>query len=401
MEIFNQRIAELIVRTLRQQELTSAEDFELQQWLMSDQNREVYDQLRDPDKLNELIHEHDDLRHSIWGKVDARLKASALEDDAVIDIRPVKRRRIGLYVAAAALLFVLITSYIWLASLFHAPSKARPVSVPLVAQDVAPGGDKATLTLANGSTIILQHTADGSLGTQGNAHISKKKDQLAYTASTSPGTEILYNTLTTPRAGQYQLVLPDQTKVWLNNASTLRYPTNFSGNTREVTLTGEAYFEVAKNSKPFSVKLKDLSVDVLGTNFNIMGYDDEPSLRTTLLSGKVSISSTGKPIVLSPGQQAVLDHGTGAIAVTTDIDPDEAIAWQRGYFHYTHANIKDVLRQLARWYDVEVEYATTVPDDHTADGDIGRDLKLSTILKHLEKPDLHFRIEGRKLIVFK
>ena len=397
MEISNQRIAELIIRQLRQQPITAAEQSELQEWMeLSDENREIYQQLKDPDKLNELLNEYDDVRSSIWSKVDAGLKAS--EQD--IDTHTIKRRRIGRYVAAAALLFVLITSYIWLASLFHATSKARPASMSIVAQDVAPGGDKATLTLGNGSTVVLENVADGSLGRQGNAQVLKVKNQLAYTAGAS-SSEILYNTLTTPRAGQYQLVLPDQTKVWLNNASTLRYPTSFSGSAREVTLTGEAYFEVAKSSKPFTLKLKGLSVDVLGTSFNVMSYDDEPSVRTTLLTGKISISASGQQTILSPGQQAILDTGTGKVNVVSDVDPDDAIAWKRGYFNFKHATIRDILRQLSRWYDVDVEYATSVPDDYTSDGDIGRDLKLSTILKHLERPDLHFRIEGRKLIVSK
>jgi len=196
------------------------------------------------------------------------------------------------------------------------------------------------------------------------------------------------------------VVLPDGTKVWLNNASSLRYPTSFSGPFREVELTGEGYFDVAKNeTKPFIVKLRDITIHVLGTTFNVMVYNDEPESRTTLISGKVSIEvSKSRPTILTPSQQAVV-YGSGDLLVNKNVDTEEVTAWQRGFFHYTKANIRDVLRQLARWYDVEVEFTIPVPEDYTFDGEIGRDLNLSTILKHLEKKDLHFHIEGKQLIV--
>jgi len=180
----------------------------------------------------------------------------------------------------------------------------------------------------------------------------------------------------------------------------LRYPTSFAGHSRTVELTGEGFFEVAKNIHPFSVKVHGLSVDVLGTAFNVMAYDDEPGIKTTLISGKVSLAAAAKQSVLSPGEQGIVDH-SGTIAILKDADTEAATAWQRGYFQYSHANIGDVLRQLARWYDVEVVFTLPIPDNYTFDGEIGRSLNLSTILKHLEKTDLHFHIEGKKLIVSK
>jgi ferric-dicitrate binding protein FerR (iron transport regulator) len=159
---------------------------------------------------------------------------------------------------------------------------------------------------------------------------------------------------------------------------------------------------VAKDvTKPFTVKVQGAEVHVLGTSFNLMAYDDEPGIKTTLLSGKVSVAAAAsKPSVLSPGEQGVVDR-TGALTILKDADTAAATAWQRGYFQYTHANIGDVLRQLARWYDVEVVFTIPIPDNYTFDGEIDRSLNLSRILKHLEKKDLHYQIEGKKLIVSK
>jgi hypothetical protein len=261
------------------------------------------------------------------------------------------------------------------------------------------------LTLANGSTIVLENAANGSLTVQGASQVTKDKDLLAYTNSKTTGagstsTAIVYNTLSTPRAGQFQVMLPDGSKVWLNNASSLRYPTAFSGKSREVTLNGEAYFEITKDAaKPFIVRVNELAVNVLGTTFNIMAYNDEPIIKTTLLTGKVSLAAGGKESFLSPAEQAGISRN-GSWKILKGVDTDEAIAWQRGYFHFTHEDIGGVLRQLSRWYDVEVEFTIPVPD-YTFDGEIGRDLSLSSILRHLEKKDLHFQIDGKKLIVSK
>jgi ferric-dicitrate binding protein FerR (iron transport regulator) len=393
----NERVKDLIIKHLKD-ELTVEERSELQEWVdASDENRLVFEQLSDPVRLHEDLMEFHEARVNIWNKVDARIKAPGFSAPLIRPLWP----RIRVYVVAASLLIIFATSYFWLASLFHAPSKARPASATVFAQDVAPGGNKATLTLADGSKMVLDSAVDGSLAVQGGSKVLKNKDQLAYAVSAST-VAVVYNTLTTPRAGQFQVVLPDGTKVWLNNASSFRYPTRFAGGARVVELTGEAYFEVAKDmSKPFTVKIHDVAVHVLGTNFNLMAYDDEPGIKTTLVSGKVSVAAVAaKPSVLSPGDQCIVDR-TGALTIVKDADTAAATAWQRGYFQYTHANIGDVLRQLARWYDVEVEFTIPIPDNYTFDGEIDRSLHLSRILNHLEKKDLHFHIEGRKLIVSK
>ncbi|MDO6430710.1 FecR domain-containing protein [Flavitalea sp. BT771] len=394
----NERIKDLIIKHLKD-ELTVEEQLELQEWIRaSDEHRLVFDRLSDPDGLNEELREFHEIQAAIWNKVDARIKVPGYSSTVVRPLWP----RVRVYVVAASLLIIFATSFFWLASLFHAPSKARSVPTPVVAQDVAPGGNRATLTLGDGSRLVLDSAANGRLAVQGAAHVSKEKNLLSYTAGTekvaSPA--IVYNTLTTPRAGQFQVVLPDGTKVWLNNASSLRYPTSFSGYSRIVELTGEGYFEVAKNTRPFSLKVRGLSVNVLGTSFNVMAYDDELRSKTTLITGKVSIAAASGNSVLSPGEQGIVDH-SGAITILKDADIAAATAWQRGFFQYANANIADVLRQLARWYDVEVVFTMPIPDNYTFDGEIDRSLNLSRILKHLEKPDLHFHIEGKKLIVSK
>jgi ferric-dicitrate binding protein FerR (iron transport regulator) len=404
MENPNERIRYLIIQHLKG-ELTIHEQLELQEWVnASNDHREIFDQLSDPDRLKDELREYFEAQANIWDKIDARIKTPSYIEGPAESLSPAIhpiRRHLLPYIAAASLLVVIVTGYFWLRPR-HTPIGSRPA--PVAARgDIAPGGDKAILTLGNDSTIELENVANGHLAVQGVSQISKNKNSLSYTVAASrqgKTTEaVVYNTLTTPRAGQFQLALPDGTKVWLNNASSLRYPTSFSGPTREVQLTGEAYFEVAKNStQPFLVKVPEGTVRVLGTSFNIKAYTDEPAIKATLLTGKVSINTATHQSILSPGEQGVFDQD-GIITVAKNIDTDEVIAWQRGFFNFTGASLNEVLHQLARWYDVEVVYATAPPPHYTCDGEIGRNLSLTTILKHLERKDVHFQLEGKRLIV--
>jgi transmembrane sensor len=272
-------------------------------------------------------------------------------------------------------------------------------------QDIAPGGNKAVLTLADGSQIILDSAANGNLASQGNAKVIKLDGQLAYNTSGS-STEVLYNTITTPKGGQYQLVLADGSKVWLNAASSLRYPATFSGNERKVELTGEGYFEIAKNSSmPFRVNVAGKSeVEVLGTHFNINAYSDEVSINTTLLEGIVKVSATGSGLttkdskLLSPGQQAQ-QNSTGQIAVKKNNDIDEVMAWKNGKFIFQDADIQSIMRQIERWYDVEVSFNGNITKEQFV-GLIPRNVNISQILKMLEKTGtVKFEIVGKKVIV--
>jgi len=272
-------------------------------------------------------------------------------------------------------------------------------AIQAAAQDRLPGGDRAVLTLSDGTTILLDSAGNGILAQQGNTNIVKKNDgQLVYNSVDGQPDEIVYNTLQTPRGGQYKLTLPDGTKVWLNAASSLKYPVVFVGNERRVEISGEAYFEVTKDAaKPFKVHLNNMEVEVLGTHFNINGYTDEDDVKTTLVEGKVKVMAANASKVLTPGQQAQL-KATGNIEVANDVNIEEVVAWKDGNFQFENSDIKTVMRQLARWYDVEVSYKGAI-NKHFV-GSISRNVKLSQVLSMLQQTgEVKFKIEGKNLIV--
>ncbi len=264
--------------------------------------------------------------------------------------------------------------------------------------DLPPGGDKALLTLADGSVIVLDDAKNGPLTRQGNTKIIKLDGKINYNSTDAAKNEIVYNSISTPRGGQYQIILPDGSGVWLNSTSSIRFPTTFAGKSRTVEITGEAYFEVTKNkSMPFIVKANKAEIQVLGTHFNVMAYSDESLLKTTLIEGSVQFIKGNKTSILTPGQQSQLS-GDGLVKVVSDIDVNKVIAWKNGVFNFEGADIATVLRQIARWYDVEVEYNEKVDDLFYAE--IPRNTRLSDVLKALELTGkVHFEIEGKKIIV--
>ena len=289
------------------------------------------------------------------------------------------------------------------------PSTSRltkNIEKPHLINDFAPGGNQATLTLGNGSTLVLNKEKNGTLTRQGKTLVSKKSNGLlVYQSNTNSKNnavaEVSFNTLTTPRGGQIEVVLPDGSKVWLNAASSLKYPTAFTGRERNVELKGEAYFEVAKNkNSPFLVKCSNQLVQVLGTHFNINNYADEPQTKTTLLEGSVKATAGKESVLLIPGQQAVLTNTgqSGKIKVIKAIDIDEVMAWKNGNFQFNNTGVKSVLRQISRWYDVDVEYSGNIPDDHFK-GTFSRNVNASNVLKVLQVSGINFKIEGRKIIV--
>jgi ferric-dicitrate binding protein FerR (iron transport regulator) len=266
----------------------------------------------------------------------------------------------------------------------------------LAGQSMMPGSDRAVLTLANGEEVVLD-SATGKQMQQGNSTIHLQQGQVVYTNASAAQSEA-YNVLTTPAGGQYQLVLPDGTKVWLNAASSLRFPAGFSGQERKVELKGEAYFEVAENAKmPFVVQAGNNTVQVLGTHFNLMAYKEEPSTNVTLLEGAVRVMHTTDTALLRPGQQAKLsdDHRIELLKVA---DTEKVIAWKNGYFSLNGEGTAVVMRQLARWYNAEIVYEGKVPD-LKFEGSIKRSYDLSDVLAILEESGIHFRIEGRKIVV--
>jgi ferric-dicitrate binding protein FerR (iron transport regulator) len=310
----------------------------------------------------------------------------------------IRRKRKTWYYAAAVLLFLLGAGGYWG---FH----RRQALQPLLTQqqrfknDLAPGKNAAVLTLAGGQKIVLDSAGSASLGMQGNTAVENKKGELTYKALHEKPSEILYNTLTTGRGNQYEVVLPDGTKVWLDASSSITYPTAFTGPERKVTITGEAYFEVAGNkSLPFIVAKDGMEVEVLGTHFNINAYGDEPAVRTTLLEGSVKVVKDATEVLLHPGDQVrVRSDGT----MNTVKDPDlveSAMAWRNGYFSFDQDDIQTVMRQISRWYNVDVHYKGP-PTKALFGGDLGRDLSLVQILMALEKSQVHFILEGHLLTV--
>jgi len=278
---------------------------------------------------------------------------------------------------------------------------SRVVVAPVVAHDVAPGGYHALLTLSNGQAIVLDSTHAGTtLATQGGTVVRRDASgSLAYTPSSTPITEVLYNTLSTRRGDTYKVLLPDGSAVWLNSSSSLRYPTSFTGASREVTLTGEGYFEIAPSpGHPFIVHTSKESVTVLGTRFNIMAYEDEPAVATSLLSGSVKVSSSASSLVLHPGEQVRL---TSLFEVVPSADMEAAVAWKNAVFDFNNEPLPVILRSLSRWYDVDVRYeGPDFPSGILFSAYISRDLPVSKVLHLLsETKEVTFDIEGKTIIV--
>lgn len=297
-----------------------------------------------------------------------------------------------------AVAVALLVTPIWL--YFKEASNETAALVSISKNDIPPGGQKAVLILSDGSKVILDETASSAPVNIEGAEINRKLGKLVYTSD--PSEKIIlpvYHTIQIPRGGTYQLNLPDGTKVWLNAASSLRYPVEFGSDIREVELTGEGYFEVAKDKKhPFIVKNGKLNVEVLGTHFNINAYQDESRIKTTLFEGKVRIHQADKKVDLEPMQQAVLNASTQAIKIK-GVDSREAIAWKNGEFIFDNELITSVMRKISRWYDVEVVYEGQIPK-YRYIGKISRYENVSEVLKMLSlTKTIHFKVDERRITV--
>jgi len=303
--------------------------------------------------------------------------------------------------AAAVLLFVSAALFVFKSH--HNPEINTNEVLTHTLKQIVPGGNKATLTLANGSTINLNQVSDGIIARNGKLGIIEKKDgQLMYTVGnglTEKNDRLSFNTINVPRGGQYQVILPDGTDVWLNSESSLRYPIKFEGIERHVELKGEAYFEVAKNKNmPFIVNANNVNITVLGTHFNVMAYGDESSVKTTLLEGSVMLKSHNKQKTLVPGQQATAANGDGKIKVSY-VNTADAISWKNGYFAFRDENLVSIMKKVARWYDVDVEYQDDV-SQVVFGGSISRAKDIEELLNNIQLTgSAHFKIEGRRVIV--
>jgi transmembrane sensor len=303
-----------------------------------------------------------------------------------------------LALAASIIGLVLITTFFFLNKNGSNGVAKANVNEHKFKDDVAPGGDKATLTLANGATIVLDDAQNGALAQQGNTKIIKLDGKILYDEINRNSKDVVYNTISTPKGGQYQLELPDGSLVWLNASSSIYFPTSFVEKERRVQVTGEAYFEVAKNAhKPFIVGVNNAEVQVLGTHFNINSYTDEDDMKTTLLEGSVRFVNGTSTNMLKPGQQSQLAKN-GNVKVVSDVDVDKVVAWKNGLFDFENAGIETVMRQLSRWYDVDIEFKGKPDDVFIAE--MRRNIKLSDALKALELTGkVRFEIEGKKIVV--
>ena len=299
-------------------------------------------------------------------------------------------------VAAAAIFVLLLGGYWWLTR----PGTDKTVTpVVRTLQDVQPGREGAILTLADGKQIVLDSLQNGVIAHEKGIPTELRNGQLVYGGvAQSAVTEIPYHTMTTPKGRQFQLRLPDGSQVWLNAASSIKYPVVFTGNERKVIITGEAWFDVAKDaSKPFRVITARQEIEVTGTQFNVNAYDNELSDKTTLIEGSVKVTglSTAENQLLMPGQQAVVEQNA-ILVKQVDIAP--VIAWKNGLFHFVKADIPTVMRQLERWYDVKVRYEGKIPS-REFEGKLQRDFNLAEMMTSLEKLDVHCRLEGEKTLV--
>ncbi len=379
------------------QDISAEEQALLDKWRKEDvANEVVFNRIIDQQKIREDIRD--------MGEVDVQQawkavleKASYSEQNAI----PLKKRSWWKY-AAAVLVPVGLAVAMFLIRQEH--KSAEEAIVSHFHNDVAPGGNKATLTLANGQVFTLDEEAKGYLGIHEGARMQNDSAMLIYQASSDGGGPVTYNTFSTPVGGSYAIVLSDGTKVWLNALSSLRFPTRFTGEHRTVQLMGEAYFEVSSQSgKRFMVETKEgVTVEVLGTHFNITNYPDENEMVTTLLEGKVQLrqDDRSKAFVMEPGDAVLYNRERKEMEKTGSVDVDAAVAWKNDIFLFNNDNLTDIMRRLERWYNVKVEYRSQANINSHFTGGIRRKENISKVLEMLEMTGgARFEVRDDKVIV--
>jgi len=380
-----------------QNQHTEAEHQEFLDWLYTLPSVEIEAVMK---MYNEIAPSDQHVHQKLVEKIEARLDET---ENAIVAQSGSKRLWPSiLKIAAAACLIIAGTAYF-----YSSTRNARQTD--LVVQNLAQhkiiqGGNHAVLSLDNGSTIVLDSVPVGKLANTHNIAVYKAKDgQLIFDAAAmvdenSTKEDVAYNTLSTPRGGQYFIKLVDGSKVWLNAGSSLKFPSAFSKTHRDVELKGEAYFEIAKDSsRPFNVKTETQILQVLGTHFNVNAYADENVVATTLLEGSVEISQlkTGRKQLLKPGQQARL----GTDILVANVDAEQFIDWKNGYFKFSRENIQSIMRKISRWYDVDVKYEGRITNEGFV-GTIQRSKDISEVLKTLKLTgEINFKIEGKTITV--
>lgn len=378
-------------------ELDESERQEFAQMVEKQEDREQFESLLMHQLKSREFETEEDLP-GVYERLEARLNEYIRQNETpVIALRG--RKKVYRMWAAAAIVLVMITGT---ALYFMAGGGIKKNTMQVTYKgDVAPGHNGAILHLSDGRAIVLDSASNGTLVMQGKVQLVKGNGVLKYVGKADA---VIYNDISTNNGRQWQLTLPDGSKVWLNASSSIHYPLSFTGKERLVEVTGEAYFEVVHNAAlPFKVKVGKQVIEDIGTAFNVNAYGNEPVLKTTLVQGIVKVSTfsiqhSASNIILKPGEQAQMTE-SGKLNLVKDANLDEVLAWQKGLFSFHHADIQTIMRQLARWYNVEVKYVSKVPDDKTFTGEMGRDLTLAQVLRGLQQMNVNFRIEEDKRIV--
>ncbi len=330
----------------------------------------------------------------VWRTIDASINSGENNDAGVKAVPATGRvhflKRSWVKYAAAVIVLLGVGVYGWLSN------QQQPVD-QVVTMDIAPGREGAILTLADGSKVVLDSLGNGTVAEQHGTQVVLKDGSLSYNASNANA--VSYNTMATPNGRQFSITLPDGSRAWLNAASSITYPTAFTGNERPVSISGEVYFEVVKDTRrPFKVKVNDnTEVQVLGTSFNVKAYAGDASINTTLLEGSVRLSAFQQTQMLSPGQQTMVSRN-GNIQLINNADIQKIMAWKNGLFNFQDESLEEVMKQLERWYDIEVKYIGDPPRKKFF-GELGRDLTLSQVIETLQEIGIQFHIEGRTLVV--
>lgn len=389
----------LLYRSWQGQELNDHDQQQLDKWLASDPvNRRVYEEVISGKwpPAEELNYYHNISEEEQWERLMMKV------DLPVRVLPPVNRFRRFFYRWSVAAILVGLASgifYIW-----QREQEARPELAKVTLADITPGRQGAVLTLADGSVVPLDSLANGVVASQQGTQAILSNGQLSYQPGNNTDAPARYNTVTTPNGRQFNLILPDGSHAWLNARSSIRYPVAFNGEERSVEITGEVYLEIAQDEQhPFYVKMPNKNeIAVLGTRFNINAYADEPAINTTLLDGAVRVATrNGESATLKPGQTARLTGAQQGNITIVSADIEKVMAWKNGAFNFEGASLEEVMRQLARWYDIEVIYMPGLPDIHFG-GKMSRDVSLAGVLRGLELMGVHFKLEdGRRLIVYK
>lgn len=399
-----------LLQAFKAGELSEAENSEWDQLMGSSEARQVLQQLMETEMLSQQASGDFDMKP--WKPVLTRILRVDQPERTDTSEAPVHRIRTWLW-AAAAVLVLLAAGAVYL---FTDKASTPPPVLVNTEQEIGPGKDGAVLTLADGRQVVLDSLGNGIVAMEDGAQVTLKNGQLEYAQLESANKEVQYNTMTTPRGRQFMITLPDGTEVWLNAASSIRFPVEFNATERRVELSGEAFFHVKSMNLPafkgrpaikvpFVVNVnKQLDVEVLGTQFNINAYSNEKAINTTLTEGVVRVRTTAtsdeasQTAMLLPGQQASVKNSGSKKINVLDAELDKVTAWKNGLFNFENVSLADAMLQLERWYDIDVVYEKAIPDIWFS-GKISRETNLTGLLKILEKTGVQFRLEGRKLIV--